>query len=272
VNSEQLLEAMLSRGYSRKTCHHYVNTIRRFKVLCERAGVDLDVATAIQISTLSANVRHSGSSRNLLRSALGAYYKCLGRFDSPHLAVFVPKRAPMRCRALSDSDAARLAHHAAASHDAPGLAVLLGLYCGLRRGEIAALRVGDLSNDGWATVTGKGRTRQVPVPALVRIRWIEVAGPRYEHARLFAGRWGEDPCGATIWNWVREVSIAAGIGTVATHVLRHTALATALDNSHDIRAVQELAGHADPNTTAGYTRVKTDRLVAVSNGIKYGVE
>ena len=56
---------------------------------------------------------------------------------------------------------------------------------------------------------------------------------------------------------------------VATHVLRHTALATALDATGDLRAVQELAGHARPETTAGYTRVRRDRLEAAVSAISY---
>lgn len=271
MNSAEFLDAMLCRGYSRKTASHYVNTIRRFVVLCESQQVDLDAATPSEINRLSELVKPSGASRNLLRSSLRAYYQAIGRFDSPHLAVYVPTRPTMRCRALADADAARLAHFAAARDDEKGLAVLLGLYCGLRRGEIAALRWSDLSSDGWVTVTGKGRTRTIPMPAVVRDRWSRLYRGQNVNRFVFEGRWGGQPNPTTIWGWVRDVSREAGIDPVMTHVLRHTALAAALDASHDLRAVQELAGHADPNTTAGYTRVRADRLLAVSDGIRYGV-
>ena len=70
---------------------------------------------------------------------------------------------------------------------------------------------------------------------------------------------------------MREVAADAGM-KVPTHVLRHTALATALDNCHDLRAVQELAGHARPETTAGYTRVTARRLTEAVGAIHYGEE
>jgi len=56
---------------------------------------------------------------------------------------------------------------------------------------------------------------------------------------------------------------------VRPHELRHTALATALDRTKDLRAVMTFAGHARPETTAGYTRTTRKRLEAVVAAIDY---
>ena len=75
--------------------------------------------------------------------------------------------------------------------------------------------------------------------------------------------------GATIWNWVQEVACEAGIGEIGVHQLRHTALATANDETGDLRSVQTFARHADPATTSGYTRTTNARLVSVVEALDY---
>lgn len=124
---------------------------------------------------------------------------------------------------------------------------------------------------------GKGNvTRTFPlhprlIPTLERLR-IRRRPSRRGHDWIFRGRWTQPVHPTTIWTWVRQVSADAGLPAVPTHVLRHTALATALDNCRDLRAVQELAGHAWPETTAGYTRVTKRRLVEAVGAISYGEE
>jgi integrase/recombinase XerD len=183
----------------------------------------------------------------------------------------------MRCRALEDHAAAVLATAARRRGDLKGLAVLLGLYTGMRRQEIASLRWSDVDPEGWVTIVGKGSvTRTFPIhPSLLRSleQLRERRRPsRRGHDWIFRGRWAEPVNPTTVWGWVREVSADAGLSAVPTHVLRHTALATALDNCRDLRAVQELAGHAWPETTAGYTRVTRRRLVDAVDAIRYGEE
>jgi integrase len=263
---ETYFERLLGQGYSRKTATVYANALRPVMT----SGVDLATATALEISQIAETVKNTTSTRASLRSALKHYFELTGRHDGPYRAVRVPTRARMHCRALSDRDAALLAHHARARGDLKGLAVLLGLYGGLRRMEIASLAWGDLTGDGWLTVTGKGRTRTIPLHPIVLELWRKLGRRQDPRALVFAGRWGDVVNPTTIWTWVRELSLGAGVDPVPTHVLRHTALATALDNSHDLRAVQELAGHAKPETTAGYTRVRAERLVAVAQLIQYG--
>ena len=71
------------------------------------------------------------------------------------------------------------------------------------------------------------------------------------------------------WTWSRRLGYEALAHPVATHVLRHTAIATLNDRTRDLRAAQAFAGHASPETTVLYTRVTRDRLVEAVSAISY---
>ena len=270
VTLDALAEELLGRGFARKTIAVYLIALRQ-----ATRSIDLDTVTAGELAAYAETLPHTRSSRALLRSALVAYWSATGR-QGPAKAVRVPKKPRMRCRALDEATAAALAAAALRRRDRKGLAVLLGLYAGLRRTEIAGLRWSQVTDDGWLTVVGKGTaTRSIPlhpavVDAMAAVRVDSLSpGGRQGRDRIFPGAGGGPLNPTTVWTWARLVAAEAGLPPVATHVLRHTALATALDATGDLRAVQELAGHARPETTAGYTRVRRDRLVAAVSAISY---
>ena len=273
MDADALADALTGAGYSRKTVAVYLTALRP-----AAAALDLEAATPTQVAAYAETLPRTRSSRALLRAALGAFWRLQGRPDAPTGAVRVPTHPRMRCKALEDHQAAVLAHAARRRHDLPGLAVLLGLYAGLRRAEIARLRWSEIGPDGWLTIVGKGDvTRSLPLhpavlEALGSLRGVPdtPAAGAQRPGYVFAGRWGGPVNPTTVWGWVRLVATAAGLATVPTHVLRHTCLATALDTTRDLRAVQELAGHARPETTAGYTRVRRDRLTETVAAIEYG--
>ena len=172
----------------------------------------------------------------------------------------------MVCKALDQDDARALVRAARTRGDRKGLAVLLGLYQGLRRAEIAALPWSAIGDDGWVTVVGKGsKTRVIPLHPVV-LAALE-AVPR-EGEYLFPGRFGGHVAGATVWDWAGEVAVDAGV-TTKLHWLRHTALATQNDATGDLRTVQHFAGHSKPQTTAGYTRASRRRLQDAVLAIDY---
>jgi integrase len=266
----------LGLGLSPKTAYLYVRVLDRFEAELARFGADLMTCGPLEVARVVQTWRNSHSSRAQLRGALNHAWDVLGRLDGPIRAVRVPPKPRGRCRAL-EAEAATILERAAWDRaDLPGLAVLLGLYAGLRRAEIAALRWEDVILDEWGRVTwlrvhGKGDlVADVPVhPALAEalIGWYRRSG------YVFAGRYGGRPVApATIWAYVRQVSTDAGLSEIPTHVLRHTALAEANDRSGDLRAVQEIARHSRPETTAGYTRVTSQRLRDVVSLIDYGRE
>jgi integrase len=87
---------------------------------------------------------------------------------------------------------------------------------------------------------------------------------------VFPGRRGGHVTPTTVWTWSRRLGRVALGAPVATHVLRHTAIATLNDCTRDLRTAQEFARHASPETTVIYTRVRRDRLVAAVAAIDYG--
>lgn len=264
------IESMTARGLSRKTIALYCTAIAK-----ARESIDPATVSAGDLRAYAETLPRTRWSRALLRSALLAYWTAVERPDGPAAAIPVPSKPRMRCRALEDHEAAILAVAARKRGDLKGLAVLIGLYTGLRRSEIAGLRWSDVDETGWITVVGKGDvTRTFPVHTSLTeafaLHRSQARPARRGHDWIFRGRWTEPVNPTTVWLWVRQVAAEAGLAAVPTHVLRHTALATALDNCRDLRAVQELAGHAYPETTAGYTRVTRHRLEEAVGAIRYG--
>ncbi len=202
-----------------------------------------------------------------LRSALRHYWKWQNVLGWPD-AIRVPTPAPMVCKALEPIDA-RAMVKTAIGWWREGTAVLAGAYLALRNEEIASMRWdGFDTNMGWYTLVGKGnRTRRLPVhPVLAD----ELADRQNGASYIFEGRFSGYVTHATISTWVAKVAVEAGVDEhVWPHRLRHTALATANDNTGNLRAVQSFAGHARPETTAGYTRTTATRLREVSDSLDY---
>jgi integrase len=264
---------LLGCGLSPRTAYLYARALERFSKALEERGLDLMSAGAADVALAAATFPSSHSARCQLRGALLHAWGILGREPAPLRAVWVPPKPRARCLALAPADAKRLERAAWSRGDPPGLAVLIGLYAGLRRAEIAGLAWEHLQFVGgrahWLRVYGKGGVvADIPVhPALAQALRRHARGPR--RGWLFPGKRGH-VCPATVWDWVHDVGAGAGMPELRPHVLRHTALAEAHDRSGDLRAVQNFARHAKPETTMVYTRTTSARLVAVVGMINYG--
>lgn len=281
VDREELATLFAGAGYSTKTCRVYSTALAQVAAAIAGDGHTLDDMPAIVLRRYSDTLPRTRSSRALLRSALTAYWRLVDRHHPPIAAIRVPSKPRMVCRALEPAVATRLATAARARRDRKGLAVLVALYTGLRRSEIASLRWSDIDQHGWLTIVGKGDvTGTIPVHpvvlgAMADLRCVltpaDTQRPKVRHGAdwVFPGRGGGHMNPTTLYNHVRDVAFEAGLPSIPVHVLRHTCLATALDITRDLRAVQELARHARPETTAGYTRVKRDRLVETVTAICY---
>jgi integrase/recombinase XerC len=144
---------------------------------------------------------------------------------------------------------------------------------GLRLGELVALDAGDGRLDisqGEVTVTGKGsKTRTVPVGAKARdalTAWISarngVAAP-HEKA-LFVGARGKRISPAVVGSRLNAWARRRGLGPrVHPHMLRHSFATHVLQSSQDLRAVQEMLGHASISTTQVYTHLDFQALAKV---------
>src|SRR4051794_9872622 len=148
----------------------------------------------------------------------------------------------------------------------------LAYACGLRAEELVNLDVGSIDFDGeQVRVEGKGgKTRFVPAgePALAAIgRYLErsrhaLAGANEDPA-LFVSKSGRRLSTSDVRRrlrvWARH---AATQGAVHPHALRHSFATHLLEGGADLRAIQELLGHASISTTQVYTRVESARLRA----------
>ncbi len=194
----------------------------------------------------------------------------------PSLTLSAPKGSARLPRVLRDSELTTLLDEPVArvSDDAPercarDLAVLELLYgSGLRVSELCGLGLLDVDQAGGKLrVLGKGdKTRLVPIspPAQRALdAWLE------HRPKLLSAR---TPDGALFLNLaggrlsprdVRRLLDRRSAQPTHPHALRHTFATHLLDGGADLRAVQELLGHADLSTTQIYTHVSKERLTRV---------
>jgi integrase/recombinase XerC len=210
-----------------------------------------------------------GRSIARLLSAWRSFYRWLVRerlsAANPALGVKPPRSGKRLPKVLSPDEASQLLDAIPESPaEVRDLAMLELLYSsGLRRAELVGLDLGDVrSADALVRVTGKGsRTREVPVgrQALQAIdAWLQVrpllAKPDCD--ALFVGARGErisDRVVATrVEQWARRRGLAQHLHP---HMLRHSFASHVLQSSGDLRAVQEMLGHASIATTQIYTHL-----------------
>jgi integrase/recombinase XerC len=142
---------------------------------------------------------------------------------------------------------------------------------GLRLAELVSVNLGDIDmNDGTLEVTGKGaKTRRVPVGRQARdaiARWLGVRGglAGMEERALFVSSRGGRIHPRTVQERLRRWAIGQGATRhVHPHLLRHSFASHLLESSGDLRAVQELLGHADISTTQVYTHLDFQHLAQV---------
>jgi integrase len=253
-------------GLAERSVAEYAKVVAAAEAWLARHGHNLHDAPGELLARYVATRPRSWATRKQLRTAFAHYWELSRRRRPPLWAVPVPPKPRGRCRALSELEAARLERAARERGDAKGLAVLLGLYLGLRVSEIAAFRWDQLRPDGWVRVVGKGGV-QADIPAHPVLARALADFPR-RGEWCFPGRFGGPVVPATVWGWIREVAAGCGL-VIQPHQLRHTCLATANDRTGDLRAVQELARHARPETTALYTRASARRLLAAVAALDY---
>jgi integrase/recombinase XerC len=239
----------------------------------------------------------SGRGIALILSGWRGFYRWLGREgwveSNPVQDVRAPKAAKPLPKALNVDQSMQLASFKNTRDDpwleARDAAIVELLYGGgLRVGELIGLDVlASAAARGWvdlpageAHVLGKGaKRRTVPVGAhavQALKRWLVLRGQAFQGAvpdalepaaaadlpvALFIGRNGTRLTAQSIWQRLRQRSLQAGLDTpVHPHMLRHSFASHLLQSSSDLRAVQELLGHASITTTQTYTRLDFQHL------------
>lgn len=296
---ERYLEHVrVEKRLAQRTVELYTLDLHKLGEFTQQAAVPLLQVHSAHVRRWIAQMHAGGRSGRgiaLILSGWRGFYAWLGRqgliTSNPVQDVRAPKAAKPLPKALSVDEAVQLAAHRSEEDDpwltARDAAMTELLYSsGLRVGELTGLDViasdgGRKAGRGWldfqageVEVQGKGgKRRTVPVgtAALQALKqWLQVrdqglstragAAP-VEQTALFIGRNGTRLTPQAIWQRLKRRSLLAGLATpVHPHMLRHSFASHVLQSSGDLRAVQELLGHANIGTTQIYTRLDFQHL------------
>jgi integrase/recombinase XerC len=239
-----------------------------------------------QVRTFIAGQHRSGlSGRSLQRclSAVRSFYNFLSREmrvkQNPANGISAP-RGEKRLPATLDTDqVAQLLNFDGSSwHGCRDKAMMELFYsCGLRLAELVSLDVGDIDlSDASVIATGKGnKTRKLPVGrhAVAALRqWLphRTNLPRkvplldVDSQALFLSQLGKRISHRSVQRRLQRWSTQRNLpGRLHPHMLRHSFASHMLESSGDLRAVQELLGHADIATTQIYTHLNFQHLAEV---------
>jgi integrase/recombinase XerC len=276
---DRYLEALRTR---RRLAAHTVEAYDRdTRLLADLRGSDaLSTLTARYIRRFVATLHGRGlAPRSLARvlSSWRGFFDFLvseGAVGSNPCTGVRPPKAPKRLPAsLSPDEAVRLVTAPDASRWKTRDRALfeLAYSCGLRVSELTGLDVGSIdAESAEARVTGKGsKTRIVPVgrAALEALRpWLRerAALARAGESALFVGRSGRRLTAREVQRRIKAYALAAGLQVdVHPHMLRHSFASHVLQSSGDLRAVQEMLGHASIASTQVYTHLDFQHLAKV---------
>jgi len=269
------------RGLSVRTLAAYQRDLDQLLQFLEKQEIDRpEQVTQHHIRAFIAQ-RHrqglGGKSLQRMLSAVRSLFRWLLREGLAEHNPATPVRAPKSAR------------HLPATLDADSIGQLLEIPCdttlairdkaimelfyssGLRLSELASLRWEQLDlASGMVTVTGKGnRTRMVPVGRMASkalLEWQKNRGEfaSFEQPNVFVSQRGTPIATRTIQSRIRYWAKRQGIPqNIYPHLLRHSFASHMLESSGDLRAVQELLGHADISTTQIYTHLDFQHLAKV---------
>lgn len=278
------LEMMaVERAAAPSTLKNYGRDLERFSVFLRRRGESLESAGADDIAAWLAALEAEGlaaSTAALKISALRQFYQFLYaegmRGDNPTAVIDRPRTRRPLPKILSVDETRRLVD-AAAKGDGPKAlrlkAMIETLYAaGLRVSELVSLPLlAFRRGQPYLIVNGKGdKERLAPLGRaasgaledylVVRERFLPEGRAS---AWLFPSRGKTGHVTAARFaQMLKDLAVAAGIepSRVSPHVLRHAFATHLLDGGADLRAVQQMLGHADITTTQIYTHVAQDRL------------
>lgn len=243
------------------------------------APTPLPAAQALHLRKALARLHASGlSSRSLARrlSSWRQFYHWLQqnglRGDNPASALHAPKRDKLLPKALPVDAAAALLDRMAGDDvlDVRDRAIFELIYsCGLRLAETVGLDLMDVDfSDQLLRIRGKGaKERLAPIgaEALRSLQaWLAARQASPDEPALFVGRRGKRLGGRQIEKRLRDWAIKTGASQhVHPHMLRHSFASHLLQSSSDLRAVQELLGHANLSSTQIYTALDFQHLAKV---------
>ncbi|ATY85034.1 tyrosine recombinase [Kyrpidia spormannii] len=274
------------RRLSPRTVRAYMGDVGQLLEWMQAQGIGgWDLLTPVRIRDFLAELWDRGLSRRSVARMLSAYrtlYRFFLREDEVRESPLEPVATPKQEKRIPNFMDVEEVFHLLASPD-PNTALgqrdralLEWLYAtGVRVGEAVALRVGDVDIAGQrALIHGKGGKERYVLfgrsAARALTRYLEVGWPALAGAcpgpgdPVFLNYRGGALSDRSVRRIVdRHMARVAGYHKISPHVLRHTFATHLLDAGADLRAVQELLGHASLRSTQIYTHTTRERLLQV---------
>ncbi|HSI43160.1 MAG TPA: tyrosine recombinase XerC [Methylotenera sp.] len=277
---DYLQHLTFERGLSALTCQNYARDIKLLESLADKTN--LDQVQNPQVRRFIATLNGRGLGGKSIARALSAwrgYYDYLiqhkGYTQNPVMGLRAPKSPKTLPQALSTDLAVKFV-------DIQGDGLLeqrdhaifeLFYSSGLRLSELVNLDIDMLDfSDGTVTVTGKGnKTRIIPVGthAINAMQtWLkrraEIVIAEQNPKAVFVTQQGRRITPRAIQYRMKEWAIKQGINIdMHPHLLRHSFATHVLQSSQDLRAVQEMLGHANISTTQVYTHLDFQHLATI---------
>lgn len=258
-----------------------------FSFAARHAGQQLDLAIMSHLTPadfrayLAARHRQGLKSSSIARglSVVRSFFRFLGRRDLVHNPAVQSLRAPrppqVLPKALTMAETRDALDLAGSQNPDPwvaarDLALLTLLYgAGLRLGEALGLDYHHWPMADQMVIRGKGdKEREVIILPIVRTAiadYLKLCPHRLQAGGpLFVGVRGKRLAAGVVQRAVRQMRAALGLPENATpHALRHSFASHLLAGGGDLRAIQELLGHASLTTTQRYTKIDAERLIDV---------
>lgn len=282
----QYLGELARRGSSAHTLRNYSSDLEQLVEYLEPSGekappleqVDIVILrewmadlfdrglTAISIRRKLASVR---SLFKFLRTEGVLPGNPAARLRTPKAPKVLPDvmSAEKTNRLLDTAESPEIGERPSKERDLAFLELLYG--CGIRVSELVGINLSDIDlREGWLRVRGKGnKERQVPVPgrAVKAVeRYLHTRNAAPEERALFVNSRGTRLGDRTVRKLVKWYAlVTTGDSTVHPHSFRHAYATHLLADGADLRAIQELLGHAKLSTTQKYTQVSLADLMAV---------
>lgn len=268
----------LERSFSKNTVSAYLHDIRKFTHYLEENGADIriDQMDSTQIEGFFSQIQSQhlkASSQARLLAGIRAFFNYLVLENiieqNPADLIDAPKLGRKLPSYLSSEEVTKLLNipDLSTAEGQRNRAMLELLYgCGLRVSELITLRLSDLFfREGFIRVRGKGnKERLVPI-GRAAIRQISLyienirsginVNKKSEDV-LFLSRFGKGLSRVMLFYIIRDTAKLAGIvNDISPHTLRHSFATHLVENGADLRAVQEMLGHASITTTEIYTHL-----------------
>ena len=259
----------------------FLNFITHHHGAASGLGPLKSITTSDMRAWMASERKRGVAARSLARelSAVKSFYRWFAERDGFEPTAILATRSPKfqkklprplaedAARAMIDTVEATPAKDWIAARDAAVLTLLYG--CGLRISEALSLKARDTPLPDVLRITGKGgKERVVPVIQAARdavARYAKLAPFDLDpDEALFRGTRGGPLGPRMIAKAMENARLQLGLPATATpHAMRHSFATHLLEAGGDLRAIQELLGHASLSTTQAYTAVDTARLMEI---------